>query len=126
MAVTFFKDLSLDFTPHPVSGDVRPITDDTAVKRALLNLISTKKGTRPFNSDYGSNLADFLFKNADVFAQHELEQSLYQTITRFEPRVEVLRIDAQFEDLGIKLQIDFRMKNTNRQLTLATLVKRTA
>jgi predicted component of type VI protein secretion system len=58
--------------------------------------------------------------------KNELEQSLYQTITRFEPRVEVLVIDVQFEDLGIKLKIDFRIKNTNRQLTLATLVKRTA
>ena len=126
MAVTFYKDLSLDFTPHPVSGDVRPITDDVAVKRALLNLINTKKGTRPFNSEYGSDIGNYLFRNADIFAQHELEQSLYQTITRFEPRVDVLRTDVQFEDLGIKIQIDFRIKNTNRQLTLATLVKRTA
>lgn len=126
MAITFFKDLSLDFTPHPVSGDVRPLTDDTAVKRAVLNLINTKKGTRPFNPDYGSDLSNYLFRNADIFSQHELEQSLYQTITRFEPRVDVLRIDAQFEDLGIKIQIDFRIKNSNRQLSLATLVKRTA
>lgn len=126
MAVTFFKDLSLDFTPHPVSGDVRPITDDTAVKRALLNLINTRKGSRPFNPEYGSDIGNYLFRNADIFAQHELEQSLYQTITRFESRVDVLRIDAQFEDLGIKIQIDFQIKNTNRQLTLATLVKRTA
>jgi phage baseplate assembly protein W len=126
MTVTFFKDLSLDFTPHPVSGDVRPITDDTAVKRALLNLINTRRGSRPFNPEYGSDIGNYLFRNADIFAQHELEQSLYQTITRFESRVDVLRIDAQFEDSGIKIQIDFQIKNTNRQLTLATLVKRTA
>jgi phage baseplate assembly protein W len=126
MTVTFFKDLSLDFTPHPVSGDVRPITDDTAVKRALLNLINTRRGSRPFNPEYGSDIGNYLFRNADIFAQHELEQSLYQTITRSESRVDVLRIDAQFEDSGIKIQIDFQIKNTNRQLTLATLVKRTA
>ena len=126
MAVTFYKDLSLDFTPHPVSGDVRPITDDVAVKRALLNLINTRRGSRPFNPEYGSDIGNYLFRNADIFAQHELEQSLYQTITRSESRVDVLRIDAQFEDSGIKIQIDFQIKNTNRQLTLATLVKRTA
>lgn len=126
MAVTFYKDLSLDFTPHPVSGDVRPLTDDAAVKRALLNLINTRKGSRPFNPDYGSDVGDYLFRNADVFAQHELEQKLYQTITRFEPRVNVTRIAVEFEDLGMKIQIDFRILGTNRQTSLTTLVKRTA
>lgn len=126
MAVTFYKDLSLDFTPHPVSGDVRPITDDAAVKRALLNLINTRRGTRPFNPDYGSDVADYLFRNADVFAQHELEQKLYETISRFETRVNVTRIAVEFEDLGMKIQIDFRILSTNRQTSLTTLVKRTA
>lgn len=126
MAVTFYKDLSLDFTPHPVSGDVRPITNDIAVKRSLLNLINTKKGSVPFRPNYGSGVADYLFKNADVFTQKELEKSLYDTITKYEPRVEVLVIDAQFEDYGVKIQIDFRIRNTSRRQTLTTTVRRTA
>ena len=40
--IAFFKDLSLDFTPHPVTGDVRPIINETAIKRSLMNLIKTK------------------------------------------------------------------------------------
>jgi phage baseplate assembly protein W len=126
MAVTFYKDLSLDFTPHPVSGDVRPITDDVAVKRALLNLINTKKGSVPFRPDYGSNVVDYLFKNADVFTQKELERSLYDTITKHEPRVTVLVIDAQFENYGVKIQVDFRIRNRSGIQTLTTTVRRTA
>jgi phage baseplate assembly protein W len=126
MAVTFYKDLSLDFTPHPVSGDVRPITDDVAVKRALLNLINTKRGSVPFRPDYGSNVVDCLFKNADVFTQKELERSLYDTITKHEPRVTVLVIDAQFENYGVKIQVDFRIRNRSGIQTLTTTVRRTA
>jgi phage baseplate assembly protein W len=126
MAVTFYKDLSLDFTPHPVSGDVRPITDDVAVKRALLNLINTKRGSVPFRPDYGSNVVDYLFKNADVFTQKELERSLYDTITKHEPRVTVLVIDAQFENYGVKIQVDFRIRNRSGIQTLTTTVRRTA
>ena len=37
--ITFFKDLPLDFIPHPVSGDVRPITNEAAIRRSLLNLL---------------------------------------------------------------------------------------
>jgi phage baseplate assembly protein W len=126
MAVTFYKDLSLDFTPHPVSGDIRPITDDIAVKRALLNLINTKKGSVPFRPDYGSSVVDYLFKNADVFTQKELERSLYDTITKHEPRVTVLVIDAQFENYGVKIQVDFRIRNRSGIQTLTTTVRRTA
>ncbi len=126
MAVTFYKDLSLDFTPHPVSGDIRPITDDVAVKRALLNLINTKKGSVPFRPNYGSNVVDYLFKNSDVFTQKELERSLYDTITKHEPRVTVLVIDAQFENYGVKIQVDFRIRNRSGIQTLTTTVRRTA
>jgi phage baseplate assembly protein W len=126
MAVTFYKDLSLDFTPHPVSGDIRPITDDIAVKRALLNLINTKKGSVPFRPNYGSNVVDYLFKNSDVFTQKELERSLYDTITKHEPRVTVLVIDAQFENYGVKIQVDFRIRNRSGIQTLTTTVRRTA
>ena len=47
--IVFYKDLGLDFTPHPVTGDVRPITNETAIRRSLMNLIKTRKGTNPYN-----------------------------------------------------------------------------
>ena len=57
----FYKDLSLDFTPHPVSGDIRPIVDDLAVRRSILNLISTPRGRKPFYPEYGCKISNFLF-----------------------------------------------------------------
>ena len=50
--LNFYKDLSLDFTPHPVSGDVRPIVDDLAIKRSIINLISTPRVKKPFYPEY--------------------------------------------------------------------------
>ena len=54
--IIFYKDLPLDFTPHPVTGDVRPITNEVAIRRSLTNLINTTKGSRPFFPEYGSSV----------------------------------------------------------------------
>jgi phage baseplate assembly protein W len=128
MATIFYKDLSLDFTPHPVTGDVRPITNETAIKRSLANLIRTKRGTRPFYPEYGSTLADFLFSDMNVFSAHSLKQELTETIKKFEPRVTLtsIQVDTQSDENGIQIKIDFIIKNIGVQSSLQTTLTRTA
>ena len=70
--INFYKDLPLDFTPHPVTGDVRPITNEVAVRRSLSNLINTTKGSRPFMPDYGSSVKNYLFSRNGAFTLYEL------------------------------------------------------
>jgi phage baseplate assembly protein W len=120
----FYKDLPLDFTPHPVSGDVRPVVDDIAVKRAIVNLIKTPVGTRPFRPEYGSTINNYLFANEDAFTIHNIKQSIYETITKFEPRVDVLQVEPLFNDNGLELKITYRIKNRNAVTSITTLVKR--
>jgi phage baseplate assembly protein W len=124
MAIEFFKDLPLDFTPHPVSGDVRPIVNEIAVKRAIKNLVFTKKGSKPFFPTYGSDVQDFIFRNADSFTKYDLEQSLYETIKSNEPRVNVTLIDVQFEDNGLKILIEYVIRNIGQVSSLTLSVKR--
>ena len=119
----FYKDLPLDFTPHPVSGDIRPITDETAIKRSLSNLIKTRKGTRPFRPDYGSNIYKYLF-DCGIFAEDEINKSLYDTISRNEPRVRVTRIESKIENNGIDIQIDYIIRNVNLPGNIQTTVRR--
>ena len=124
MATNFFKDLPLDFIPHPVTGDVRPVVDDVAVKKSIMNLIRTPKGSRPFRPEYGSNVGNYLFKNADVFTQYDLASELKQTITKFETRVDVIKVGVTFQDNGVKIDIAYKIKNMSAISTLTTTIKK--
>lgn len=124
--LNFYKDLSLDFTPHPVSGDVRPIVDDLAVRRSILNLISTSKGKKPFYPEYGCSIGNYLFSNPDVFTKSSMVDSVYEALTSYESRIDVIEIEPTFNDDGISLQIRYRIKNTNIISSLTTTVRRTA
>lgn len=126
MAIEFFKDLPLDFTPHPVSGDVRPIVNEVAVKRAISNLVSTKRGSKPFNPEYGTILYDFLFENQDAFTKKEIQDHLIEVIERFEPRVVVGAVDVEFIDLGFNVKIDLIIRNVGRTLEVPLTISRTA
>ena len=124
--IAFFKDLSLDFTPHPVSGDVRPITNDVAIRRSIMNLIKTKKGTTPFNPQYGCDISDYLFSYEPGFTEYNLKQEILDAILRHEPRVSVNEIDIKYEEYGITLNIQYIIRNINRVGSISTSITRAA
>ena len=126
MAIAFYKDLPLDFTAHPVSGDVRPITNETAIRRSLTNLILTSKGSKPFRPEYGSNIGNFIFRNPDKFTKNDIRKSLTETIEKFESRVTLKSIDVIFEDYGIDLKISYVINNIGSSSELSLTIKRTA
>jgi len=55
----------MDFTAHPVTGDVAKKTGDAAIIQSLKNLLSTGKYERLFQPDIYSNLKQHLFQPLD-------------------------------------------------------------
>lgn len=124
--IAFFKDLGLDFTPHPVTGDIRPIINEVAIKRAITNLIRTKKGSRPFNPLYGCDLSNYLFGYQAGFSEFNMKKEILESIGRHEPRVIVNNIDIKYEENGIDLNIQYVIKNINRAGSVTTSLARAA
>ena len=58
-----YKDLNLNFTRNPVTGDVATVTDVNAVKRSIRNLLLTNHYDRPFHPEVGSGIPNLLFEN---------------------------------------------------------------
>ena len=58
-----YKDLNLNFTRNPVTGDVATVTDVNAVKRSIRNLLLTNHYERPFHPEIGSDIPALLFEN---------------------------------------------------------------
>ena len=58
-----YKDLDMFFTKRSRDRDVNVITNVTAVKRSVRNLILTNFYEKPFHPEIGSNLRGMLFEN---------------------------------------------------------------
>ena len=65
-----FKDISLSFQPHPVTGDIPVLKNENAIKRAVRNLIETSAGERPFK-DVLALVFVMRCLNSSIFLLHQ-------------------------------------------------------
>ena len=89
-----FKDISLSFSPHPVTKDLPVLTNERAVVRSVRNLCETIPTERFFNSDLGTDIRGSLFENFSRETLETIEDQIRDTIRNFEPRVNNLKIEA--------------------------------
>jgi len=89
-----YKDINLNFTRHPVTGDIGTLTDIEAVKRSVRNLINTKFYERPFNPEIGSDVRAILFEPVSPIVADVLKRYIEDAINNFEPRAEVTNITS--------------------------------
>ena len=106
-----FKDVSISLGMNPVTNDVLTITDEAAVKRALYNIVMTRKGERFFKPDLGSNEADLLFEPLDSATASLLQEEIEYVIIKYEPRINLIRCDveANYDSNGFDCAISFEI-----------------
>ena len=110
-----FKDISLSFSPHPVTKDLPVLINERAVVRSVRNLVETIPTERFFNSDIGTDIRGSLF---DTFSRETLvtiEDQIRDTIGNFEPRVSNLEIEASSrpDDNTFNIKVIFDIAGLN-------------
>jgi len=106
-----FKDLNITFKPHPVTGDLIVKKDDAAVKQAIVNLLMTSRGERPFQPNLGSDLRRILFNPLDASTAAQIGENIRETLDTYEPRISILQldVDANFDDNGFDVELEFEI-----------------
>lgn len=121
-----FSDLDLNFTAHPVTKDVSKKVNENAIATAIRNLLLTNYYERPFQPELGSNLKKFLFEPIDNVTTSLIQDSIFETISNFEPRVTVSEVvaAANFEEQRYDVYVTFYVKNTIEPLTISFFLER--
>ena len=106
-----FKDISLSFSPHPVTKDLPVLTNERAVVRSVRNLVETIPTERFFNSLIGTDIRGSLFENFSRETLVTIEDQIRDTIRNFEPRVDNLVIEptARPDDNFISVTVFFEI-----------------
>jgi phage baseplate assembly protein W len=122
-----FSDLDLNFTPHPVTGDLVRKYDENAIKQSIKNLIMTRHYERPFHSELGSPIRELLFDLMTPVTALMVRRAIIDLISNFEPRVKLLGVEVipSEENNSLYVSITFKMVNTEAPLSLEFLLERT-
>ena len=124
-----YKDLSLYFTPNPVSGDVTMVTDVQDIKRSVRNLIMTNRFEKPFHPEVASHVRDLLFERFTPITFNLLRNRIETVLANYEPRVSVTEVEI--EDTGeaidgneLNVRIFFTLKNDPQIQSVDILLER--
>jgi len=122
-----YKDLDLNFIPHPSTGDIVKKYDAEAIKRSVRSLILTKYYDRLFQPLIGSNVPTMLFENATPITATLLKKSIEDTINTFEKRVELIGVDVKdnSNDYEYVINIRFNISNDPSPISVDFVLKRT-
>ena len=98
MATTYGKDyvdFDMDFDKHPAHGDLIQVKKNTAIERALKNIINTNPGERLFQPDVDGGLGPLLFEQFNDLTTSRIESKIRQAIGKFEPRANVQSVNVK-------------------------------
>jgi len=104
-----FKDISLSFSPHPVTKDLPVLSNERAIIRSVRNLVETIPTERFFNPILGTDIRDTLFGNYDRAEVMMLEDQIRETLGNFEPRVSNVgaTVKARPDDNNLDITVFF-------------------
>ena len=107
-----FKDISLSFSPHPVTRDLPVLVNERAIVRSVRNLVETIPTERFFNPLLGTDIRDSLFENFTRTTVTIIEDQIRDTIRNFEPRVDEIGIEVvgRPDDNALDVKVLFTIK----------------
>ena len=103
-----YTDLDMTFS-RAWNNDIKKNIGIKAVKDSILLIITTRRGSRPFDPNFGCDLNKSLFENMNPLIVDTLSKNISEAIRNYEPRVKALNVDVtpQYDDNAIIVSIYF-------------------
>lgn len=89
--------------------DVSKTLGARAVKNSLLGIITTRKGSRPFDPLFGCDLSNELFENMTPLTSDTVRRNIISAVRNYEPRISKLDVQvlALYDDNAIIVTVTF-------------------
>ena len=115
-----FVDISLDFTPNPLTGDLTLLKNSRAINNSIKNIILIHPNEVPFNRDMGSTVSSLLFEMCDDFTSRLLEDEIKRAIMYNEPRadLEFVQVRPDPESNQFLVTVKYKIVGTENIFTV--------
>jgi phage baseplate assembly protein W len=80
-------DLSYDFLPHPVTGNILFVKNEQAIKQSIKTLIFLNLYEKPYNPTIDVGINSYLFEQINLVEVDKLKKSIETTLEQYEPRI---------------------------------------
>lgn len=105
-------------------GDSNPtqmVSDEEDIRESLNTLMSTRKGERVLQPDYGVDLAQYVFHNMNLTMRTQLKEVIEKAVLFYEPRISLdsvqFDMSSEFDGL-LRIELKYTIKLTNERSNL--------
>ena len=119
-----FVDISLAFSPHPLTGDIPVLKDNRAINASVKNCVMIIVGEKPFNRNFGSQINNLLFEMVDQVTASELEEEIRRSILYNEPRVDLKNVVVKPlpEENEFQVEVSYIIVGSEEVFTFETIL----
>lgn len=125
-ATRTYSDIDFAFS-KAANNDLAVKYDENAVKQSVRNLVLTANYERAFHPEIGCQVHNMLFENFTPITEQIIRQTVYDVLTKFEPRIFVLGVETNSindDNNQLNISVTFRFKNDARPITVNTFLNR--
>ena len=90
------------------------------MRQSVLIILGTTPGERVMRPDFGCGLADLVFSVGGANAAGAAAAEVERALTLWEPRLDVVAVDATFDEAGetLAIRVEYRVRATNTVFNL--------
>ena len=108
-----------------IKSDLNVSLDIAAVKNSVSNILSTKKGEKLLNPEFGLRIQDYLFEQVSDAVATAISNEILNAISLFEPRVQIVELQVvPYPDLyQYVINLALRVPTLKQSLTVQGLIQ---
>lgn len=102
-----YKDIDLDFSPNPLTGDISKKTGTAAIRDSLKNILQYSIYEKPYNKEFDIGVKNLLFENKGFGFAEFLKGRIKSLLIAYEPRVILnnVLVTSDMNDNNLKITI---------------------
>ena len=102
-------------------GGIAMSQHEEDIREAIWIILSTSRGERAMNSDFGCGVHDMVFSSISTSTLGMIRESVREALILWEPRIEVSDVKAKvdgFEEGRVEVTVDYLVRATNNEFNL--------
>jgi phage baseplate assembly protein W len=121
-----YSDLDLAFLPHPITKKLSRKINRDAVKQSVKSLVLTDFYERPFKSDIGCGIRQYLFELFTPSTKQMMENAIRSVIQNYEPRADVIEVlvEEYQDQYALSVTVSFFIVNDPEPVVLDVILER--
>lgn len=102
------------------AGALRTAEYEVSVRQSIWMILGTAKGERVMRPDFGCGIYDLVFEPNLPSTAGRIEEEVRDALLFFEPRIDVLEVRVQTDDVPERLliSIDYQVRATDNMFNL--------